>query len=378
MKKAVKIAIISVAAVAVVVGVLFVVIPLATSKEVESKLGEVLAEVGIPEDMWSVDRAYYVPLFGYTVENLEFGERDGSGFLKAKKVTLSFDTDKEDLFAGSVDARDLSFSADDASITVKVFSVNDFSVDKALFEYSPVEAVKKVGNIRLHDAVFRQKGRKYFSLERLNIDAGYTEGEIPLSSSMSLKEFVIDVRQFSSLPALRPAYRFSNVVFKNSLSDGVYATNLVIDGVNLFTIKADFGISMPQELQELLTSGETSNYFALIGYYAEYAKLDSFALTYTDKSFLNHLFELTGMPDGKEDVVEELTETIVMLAMRGGIDEERLVDEVTKFIAKPGKFELKMNSDSPVSFEEIGQNPFAMNLSLSINGGKSFTFTDEY
>jgi hypothetical protein len=63
----------------------------------------------------------------------------------------------------------------------------------------------------------------------------------------------------------------------------------------------------------------------------------------------------------------------MMLAAMGEVDAERLVDEVTKFIAKPGKFEIKTNIDSPVSLEEIGQNPFAMNLSLSINGGKPFT-----
>jgi hypothetical protein len=187
MKKAVKIAIISAAAVAAAAGALFVAIPLATSKEAEARLGEALAEAGIPEDMWSVDRAYYVPLLGHlVVEKLKFGESGGNDFFEAKKVTLALDTGREDFFAGSVDAQGVSFSADDTGITVKTLSVNGLSVDKALFEYSPV-------------------------------------------------------------------------------------------------------------------------------------------------------------------------------------------DEVTKFVAKPGKFEIKTNIDSPVNLEEIGQNPLAMNLSLSINGGKPFT-----
>jgi hypothetical protein len=368
MKKAVKIAIISVAVVAVAAGVFFVVIPLATSKEAEARLGEALAEAGIPEDMWSVGRAYYVPLLGHlVVEKLEFGER-GSVFLEAKKVTLAFDTGREDLLAGSVDAQEVSFSADDTGITVKSLSVNDFSVDKALFEYSPVEAVKKLGNIHLSNAVFRQKGRTYFSLERLNVDVGYAEGKIPLPASVLLKEFVMDVRQFTPLPTLRPEYRFSNIELKNSLSGDFYTVNLVIDGSNLFTIKTDIGISLPREL---LASGEITN-LAMIDY-GEDVKINSFALTYTDKSFLDHVFELAGMHDSRESAAEKLNETIMMFAMMGGVDAERLADEVSEFIVKPGKFELKTNNDSPVSFDEISRNPFAVNLSLSINGGKPFT-----
>jgi hypothetical protein len=188
-KKAVKIVIISVAVVVLVVGVLFVVIPLATSKEAEARFGEALAAVGIPEDMWSVDRVYYVPLFGHlVVEKIKFGESGGGAFLEAKKITLALDIRRADFFAGSVDARELSFWADDASITVKSLSVNDFSLDQALFMYSPVEALKKLGTIRLNDAAFRQSGWTYFSLGSLNAQVEYAEGKIPLPSSVSLKE----------------------------------------------------------------------------------------------------------------------------------------------------------------------------------------------
>jgi hypothetical protein len=369
MKKALKIAIIPLAILAVLAGVLFVAIPLATSKEAEARLGEAFAEAGIPEDMWSVDRAYYVPLLGHLVaERLEFGDRAAGAFLEAKKVTLALDAGKKDLLAGSLDATELSFWADDTGITVKSLSVKDFSVDRALLEYSPAGALKRLGNIRLSGAVFRQSGQTYFSLGSLNADVGYTEGQIPLSSSVSLKELVMDSRRFTPFPALRPEYRLSNFELKNSLSGGVYTANLVIDGANLFTIKADLGLSLPREL---LASGAVSN-LALIDY-GEDIKLDSLALTYTDKSFLDHVFELAGMPGGRAHAAEQLNETLMMFAMMGGVDAERFVEEVTKFIAKPEKFELKTNLDSPVSLEDISRNPFAVNLSLSINGGKPFT-----
>jgi hypothetical protein len=67
MKKAVKITAISVAAIAVILMVLFVVIPLASSKEAEARLSEALAGAGISEDMWSAKRVYYVPVFGHLV-----------------------------------------------------------------------------------------------------------------------------------------------------------------------------------------------------------------------------------------------------------------------------------------------------------------------
>jgi hypothetical protein len=368
MKKALKIVIISVAVIVVVAGILFVVIPFATSKEAEARLGEALAEAGIPEDMWSVGRVYYVPLLGHlVVEKIKFGEK-GDAFLEAKKITLALDTRREDILAGSVDAQGVSFSANDTAITFKSLSVNDFSVDKTLFGYSPVEAVKKLGNIRLNDAVFRQKGRTYFSLGGLKADVGYAEGKIPLPSSVSLKEFIMDIRQFMPLPALRPEYRLSSLDLENSLSGGVYTVNLVIDGANLFTIKFNLGISLPREL---LTSGEITN-LALIDY-EEDVRLDSLVLAYTDKSFLDHVFELAEMPGGRESAADQLNETLLVFATMGGVDAERFVSEVTEFIAKPGKFELKTNINSPMSFEDITRNPLAINLSLSINGGKPFT-----
>jgi hypothetical protein len=369
MKKTIKIAILAAAVVAVAAGVLFVVIPLATSKEAEARLGEALAEAGIPEDMWSIDRAYYVPLFGYLVaEKLKFGERGSSDFLEAKKVTLTLDTGREDFFAGSVDAQGVSFSVDDTGVTVKSLSVNDFSVDKALFRYSPTEALKKLESIRLSDAVFRQRGRTYFSLGRLNIDADYDEGKIPRSSSVSLKELVMDVRQFAPLQAVRPEYRLSNFELKNSLSGSLYTIDLLIDGANLFTLKAALGISLPHGL---LASGEITD-LALTEYTRD-IMMHSFAFTYTDKSLLDHAFELSEMPGDRQRAAEELNNTLMMFAMESGVDAKRFADEVTKFIVKPERFELKTNNDSPLSFEELSQNPFAMNLSFSINGGKPFT-----
>jgi hypothetical protein len=367
MNKAVKIAIISLAVVVAAMGVLFVVIPLASSKEAEARLGEALAEAGIPDDMWSVDGVRYVPLLGHVVvEKLEFGERDGI-FLQAKKVTLALDNSKKDFLAGSVDAQELSFSADDTSITAKGLSVNNFSVDKELFGYSPVEAVKKLGKIRLSDAVFRQRGRTYFSLGSLNADVNYAEGKIPLPSSISLKDLVMDVRQFISLPALRPEYKLSSLDLKNSISGGAYKINFATEGANLFALKVDLGISLPREL---LASGRITN-LAQIDY-GEDAKINSLVLTYTDKSLLDHIFELAGMPGGRARAADQLNETLAMLAMTSGVDAERFVSEATKFIAKPGKFELKTNINSPVGFEEITRNPLATNLSLSINGGKPF------
>ncbi|MDR0785097.1 MAG: hypothetical protein LBE74_04340 [Treponema sp.] len=373
MKKTVKIAIISAAAVAAVAGALFVVIPLATSKQAEARLGEALAEAGIPEDMWSVGRAYYVPLLGrLTVERLEFGERGVGAFLEAKKAVLSLDASKKDFFAGSVEIRDASFSTNDVGVTVKSLSVNDFSVDKALFAYSPFEAVQKLGAIRVSGAAFTQEGRTRFSLGSLNAAVGYAEGKIPFSSSVTLKDLAIDVRQFAQFPALRPEYRLSNLELKNSLSNGVYTVNLVIDEENLFTIKVNLGVSLPHSL---IASGRITDLAGID--YGEEVKMDSLTLTYTDKSLLDHIFELAGMSGGRAEVAGELNETLMAFAERGGVDAERFANEAAKFIAKPGKFELKTNLDFPMSLEDISQNPFSMNVSLSINEGRPFT-TGEY
>ncbi|MDR2447651.1 MAG: hypothetical protein LBD58_10275 [Treponema sp.] len=370
MKKTVKIAIISASAVAAAAGVLFVAIPLATSKRAEARLGEAFAEAGIPEGMWSVDRAYYIPLIGHLViEKLEFGERGGGAFLEVKKATLALDTGEKEFFAGSVDAREVSFSSYDTGIAVKSLSANDFSVDKALFAHSPVKAVKKLGTIRMSDAVFRQEGRTRFSLGRLNIVSDYAEGKIPLFSSVTLKELAVNIRQFASLPALRPEYRISNFELKTSLSGGVYTVNLVIDGANLFMIKANLDIVSPHSL---LASGRITDLAEVD--YAEDIKIDSLSLVYIDKSFLDHGFELAGMSGGRAELAEQLNETLMMFAETGGVDaEQRFVDEAAKFIAKPGKFELKTNLDFPMSIREISKNLFAMNISLSINGGKPFT-----
>jgi hypothetical protein len=368
MGKAVKIALLALAAVAATAAVLFVVVPLATSKEAEARLSEALAEVGIPGDMWSIGRAYYIPVLGHlVVEKLEFGEK-GFDFLEAKKVTLALDTGREDLFMGSVNARDVSFSSTDNNITIKNISVNDFSVDKALFGYSPAAAVKKLGNIYLSEVVFIQQGRTYFSLGTFSANADYTEGEIPFSSSVSLKKFAMDIRPFTPFSSLRPEYRLSNLELKNSLSGGIYMINLVIDGANLFTIKTNLGIALPHEI---LASGKITD-LALIDF-EEDIKLASFALAYTDKSFLNHVFEFSGMSGSRESVAEQLNEIIMMSTATGGADAEAFAGEVTKFIANPGKFELKTNSDSPVNFEDISRNPTALNVSLSVNGGKPLT-----
>jgi len=370
MKKAVKVAAIMAAAVVVITVILFVAVPSTTSKQAETKLSEALAGAGIPKDMWSAEKVYYVPLLGHlVVENFKIGEQGGDTILQAKKVTLALDTRSEDLFAGSAEAQGLSFSADDAGISVKNLSVKNFSVDKALFKYSPFEAVKKLGNISLSGAVFRQKGRTYFSLGGLNADIGYVEGKLPLSSSLVLKDFVMDVRQFAPLPALRPEYRLANFEIRNSVSAGVYKINLVIDGTNLFAIKAALGISVPAEF---LASGDISHLSAFD--YEEDVKLDSFSLTYTDKSFLDHVFELAGISGGRAGAAEQFGDSLPIFALiDGGADAKRFHDAVAQFIAKPGMFELKTNIASPLSFDDISQNPLALNVSLSINGGKPFT-----
>ena len=369
MKKGVIIAIISVAAVVVIAVVLFVVVPLATSKEAEANLGEALSEAGIPNNMWSADKVSYVPILGHlVVEKLTFGDKSSGAFIEAKKVTLALNRGSDDLFAGSVDAQGLSFQADDTGITAKSLFVKDFSIDKALFKYSPFESVKKIGKINLSDTAFRQKGRRYFSLGSLNANVGYVEGKIPLSSSVSLKDLVIDIRQFVPLPTLRSEYRFSNLELKNSVSSGIYTVNLVIDGTNLFTINASLGISFPPGL---LSSGDITHLHLID--YEEDVKLNSLGLTYTDKSLLDHIFELAGMSGGRERAAEQFVDALPIFTLIGGDDAERLHGELMQFIAKPGKFELKTNISTPLSFEGIIQNPLAMNVSLSINGGKPFT-----
>jgi hypothetical protein len=134
---------------------------------------------------------------------------------------------------------------------------------------------------------------------------------------------------------------------------------------DLFTIKTDLGISFPLELDGI--AGFTSTN------YGEEVKLDSITLTYTDKSFVGHIFELAGLAGGRENAAELLNDSIMMIAELGGIDAQRFVNESAVFFRKPGKLELKTNFKSPVSIQDISRNPFAVNLSLSINGGKPFT-----
>jgi hypothetical protein len=212
---------------------------------------------------------------------------------------------------------------------------------------------------------FRQGGQTYFTLEEFDANVGYSEGKIPLPTSITLKNLTADVRRFNSLPALRPDYQISILELKNSLSGGAYKANLIIDVNELFTIKTDLGISFPLGFDGIADFTSMD--------YEEDVKLDSLTLTYTDKSFLEHIFELAGLPGGREEAVKLLNDSIIMIAEFGGVDAERFVSESAEFFKKPGKLELKTNLESPVSFEDIGRNPFAVNLSLSINGGEPFT-----
>jgi len=373
MKKAANIVVISVTAVVVAAAVVFVVIPLATSKQAEAKLSEALTEAGIPEDMWSFNDAYYLPIIGHlVVENMKIGGKDGVPSLIAEKVILALDQSREDLLAGSVDIRKLRLLANDTGITAERLSVNDFSVDKASIKLTPIKAIKKFGTMRLTNAVFRQKEQTYFSVGELSANIGYIEGKIPLSSSVSLKDAAMDIRQFSKLPALRPEYRLSNFGIQDSFSNGIFTISLTIDGADLFLIKAGLGISLPQEI---LASGEIADFTQLN--YERDVKLASFVFNYTDKSLLDHIFELAGMSGGRESTAKYLNETFMELAMLGGVDARRFVDEATQFIMNPGNLELKTNMASPMSFTDLSRNPMAMKVSLSINGGKPFTTGDQ-
>jgi hypothetical protein len=361
MKKILKITVILLAAATVTLTAVFVMLPLVLSKETEKRLGEALAEAGISEDMWSAEKVYYIPVAGHlVVENFEIG-----GILEANKITMPIKTNRKDVFAGSINAQELAFSAYGTNITAKSLSVKDFSVDTINFSYNPLESVKKLGRVSTTGITFRQGGHTYFTLEEFNANIGYSEGKIPLPALVTLKELTANLRTVSSLPALRPEYRLSTLEFKNSLSGGAYKISLIIDMDDLFTAKTDIGISFPLEFDGI-TDFTSMNY-------GEDIKLDSLVFTYADKSFLEHIFELTGLPGGRENTAELLNDSIMMIAELGGIDAERFVSESASFFKEPGKLELKTNFESPMSFEEIGQNPFAVNLSLSINGGKPFT-----
>jgi predicted secreted protein len=154
MKKVVKITAISAAAIVVILTVLFVVIPFASSKKAEERLAEALTGAGIPEDMWSAKRVYYIPIFGHlVVEKFEIG-----GILEANKIMMVIKTNSEDIITGAINAQGLSFSADGIGIIVKSISVKDFSVNTMMFGYSPLESVKRLEKVTVRGTTFRQGG----------------------------------------------------------------------------------------------------------------------------------------------------------------------------------------------------------------------------
>jgi hypothetical protein len=370
MKKAVTVTAISAGAAAVLLTALFVVIPLASSKEAEARLGEALADAGISGDMWNAKRVYYVPLPGQlVVEQFAMATMPSMPPLfRATKITLTIKTNREDVFAGSIDAQGLWFPAGENSITAKSLSVKGFSVDTAAFGSDPLEAVKKLGKVSVIGAAFRRDGQTTVALGEFNVNFGYSEGRIPIPASVTLRRLTADVRQFNRLPALRPAYRISTLELRNAISGDSCKTNLIIDVDGLFMTRANIGFYFSPPEFEFGGSGGFTPVDAL-----EELKLKSLALTYTDRSFLDHVFELAGLPGGSANAAELLNDYIVMLARMSGIDAERFVREAAGFFRKPGKLELKANLERPVGLDEIVRNPFAAPLSLSINGGRPFT-----
>ena len=367
MKKPVLIAIIAAGAAAVFAAVVFLVIPGVTSNEAERQLKVTFAEAGIPDDMWKAGKVTYVPIVGnLVIEKLEIGNRNSDVYITAGKAVLSLKTNNDEYMAGSVEVQDVSFLSDEVGITAKNISINDFSIDKMLMEYSPAEAIGKLGSVRMSDAVFRLRGRRYVSLGSFSADINYTEGKLP-APSVTIKDLAMDVRQLMSIPDLRSEYRLSSFEMKNTFTAGVYASVLSMEMASLFALKTDVSIFLPSQL----ASGDIAA-FARIDFEDD-IKLNSFSVTYTDRSLLDHVFELAGMGGNRDYFADELYELIMMFAMMGGAELERFVNEATVFIAKPGTLELKTNIGRPLSFYELGQNPFAMNLSFTINGGKPFT-----
>ena len=365
MKKSLLIAIISAAAAALLAVVLFVIVPIAASKTAEQKFSDAVAETGIPDDMWSVGKVTYIPVFDHIVINdLEFGDK-WSFYLESKKAVLKLNLKKENIISGSIDLQDAALSAEGSGIILKKLALNNFSIDKTMLDYSPMEAVKKLDSISISGAEYRQGGMKYFSVKKFDAKLGYTEGKIPLSPSISLKDLIVDLRKFIPIENLRKEYRLSDIEIKMNRSGNV---NLLIDAANLFSIKSDINIFLPPEL---LASGSISDIDGFDFY--DDLKLKAISLTYTDKSLLDHIFKLSGETSGRAAAAEELKETLLMYAETFGIEEERFANEAAKFITKPGKINIKTNLKSPISFGEISNDPFAANLSLSINGGKSFT-----
>jgi hypothetical protein len=253
-------------------------------------------------------------------------------------------------------------------VSVKGLSVDDFSVDTELFTYSPLEAVMKLKKLSANDTVFAQGGRTFFSLGSLNVDMAYSKGKPPLPGSISFKNFFMDTRVFGSSSVSRSEYRISNFELKNKLSGDIFNSSLSIDGPNLFTIKSSFALSFPDWFLE---SDNMADLFQMD--YGSDAMLNSLDFSYTDRSFLDLVLEMAGMPGGRENAANQLNDMLMLFAMIGGVDAERFAREASSFVARPGKFELKANLESPLSYWEISQNPFAVNLSLTINGGRPFT-----
>jgi hypothetical protein len=373
MKKGLKIAVITVAALVVVAVGVFVVVPQASSKATENKLREAFSSAGIPDDMWDMDKAYYEPLSGnVVVENLRFGEKGEDNSITAKKVILRLKGASKDNFAGSIDAQGVSLKADNDSASAQSFGVHDFSVDTTLFQSAPVKAVKKLGSIQLGNVMIQQKGKAPYSVEKLNVVLNYSEGNIPRSSSISINGLALNMRDF--LPQSSPLSNISlsTVALTNSVSGNVDTVNLTIDGNNLCSIKTAMSLTVPQEILQAddITKLENIDYNNEI-------KLNSFSFNYTDKSLLDDIFKLAGMTGSKEEIADQLNQNLSSLASIAGVDGQRFAREASNYIVNPGKLELKTNFASPVSLEDIIQNPLSLKLQLSINGGKPFTTAGE-
>jgi hypothetical protein len=362
--KTLKIVLIAAAIVVVTAGLFFVLTPLVTSKATEEKLAQVLLDAGIPEEMWNAEKAYYIPILNnLVVENLTIGEDDDES-IRVEKITLTIKTNRDTVFAGSINVKGVSFSADDISLAAGNFSAVDFLVDTEQLKNMQINDIKKIGKVSVSNAYL--KGGFNLSLGQLNADINYIEGKIPASSALSLKDFIIDVRPFGtfrSFRSLRPEYQITSMDLKNSLSKGVDTVTLAIECRELFNIKTNLGISYP--------------YTSFTPDIAGDIKLHAFSFTYTDKSFLNHIFELAGMPGGGENVKELLDSSIVPFASMGGIDAERFAKEAANFFAKPNTLNLKTDIKTPINAADIMDDPFALNISLTINGGKPFTTSNQ-
>jgi hypothetical protein len=357
MKKNVKIAIMAAAIIIVIIGLFYVLMPFITAKATEERLVKTLSDAGISEEMWNAKRSYYIPLLNHLiVEDFTVGESNDE-FIKVKKITLAIKTNQNNIFAGSVNAEGISFSAGDTVLTSGKFSVVDFSVNTEQLKNMGATGIKKIGKVSVTNVEFKQDTVS-FSLEKLNADIGYSEGIMPPSSVISLKGFITDLRPLMYFASLRPQYKIANLELKNSLSNGIDTVSLVIECSELFNIKINLDVSYP--------------YTSFTSDIIDEIKLNSLSFTYTDKSFLNHIFELIGMPNGGESIQDLLNESIIPFASMGGIDTERFAREAANFIAKPNTLDLKTDIKYPINIEDIMDDPFALKLSLSINGGKPF------